>query len=116
MELRTGERCAKCGYDLTGLRSLGQCPECGALYDKSRNIGIHVKNAVSPTAGDELLGKITRIGCGVTLGLLALLIIALGFLRSAFTQNLSGGAIGMMVGGVLAMAATVVLLGLRKEQ
>jgi len=33
-------RCAICGYDLHGLRSRGQCPECGAAFNKVSGEGV----------------------------------------------------------------------------
>jgi len=30
-----GERCRKCGYDLTGLAELPRCPKCGELWAES---------------------------------------------------------------------------------
>lgn len=29
------DRCATCGYDVTGLPSRGRCPECGGLFDRA---------------------------------------------------------------------------------
>ena len=32
--------CAKCEYDLTGLRNLGRCPECGSYFNTYTGEGI----------------------------------------------------------------------------
>ena len=32
--------CGQCGYDLTGLRPVGRCPECGQEYDQGNVQGV----------------------------------------------------------------------------
>jgi len=42
-------QCGQCGYELTGLPDLGECPECGSEYDVGRNIGLRTSaNATKP--------------------------------------------------------------------
>ena len=32
--------CEKCHYDLTGLKDIGRCPECGHLFNKKTGQGV----------------------------------------------------------------------------
>ncbi len=48
--------CGKCGYRLKGLQDPGSCPDCGTLYNTSRNIGIKVfKSARARLSGTPLI-------------------------------------------------------------
>lgn len=116
MNSPAGEKCSKCGYELTGLRSMGQCPECGSPYDKLRRIGVKsMGGAFSPTRADETINKAMRIGCGTLLGSAALGLIAIGALVSYAMQDPRAVAMFAVIGGILAMASAVVLMGLRQE-
>ena len=36
--------CAECGYDLSGLRRSGECPECGAHFDLISGRGVRTQS------------------------------------------------------------------------
>jgi predicted amidophosphoribosyltransferase len=70
--------CSKCKYDLTGLKSRGECPECGNLFDQSRNIGCRVKGKHDETSMSKLLSHART----VLIGFMALSALSCGGLLS----------------------------------
>lgn len=66
------EHCGKCGYDLTGLRALGECPECGEAYDTRTGQGLR-RGAHSPHATDWKLHRLRTVAlAAAAVGVLAL--------------------------------------------
>ncbi len=73
--------CAACGYDLSGLPVRGNCPECGAYFDRVRGTGLSDNRAEQMQRSDRLLrrlrtiflalGAVAFMGCGGGLALIA---------------------------------------------
>jgi len=55
MSITTGKRCAKCGYDLTGLEPEGLCPECGLFRDAWSGKGIAGRGIEPQLRGDRVV-------------------------------------------------------------
>jgi len=99
-----GYFCAGCGYDLSGLRVAGQCPECGKAFDKVKGEGVAGGGANAGEKyrrGDRLAARLRTI----FLGLAALLVMACGGLLSLGLENWPS------VLAVAGLVALVLLMG-----
>ncbi|MEM6333377.1 MAG: hypothetical protein AAF823_08585 [Planctomycetota bacterium] len=87
-------RCAKCGYDLTGMVGAGRCPECGNEYDLGYGRGVSSRLSRSVERGDFLMRRMVTI---------ALLLLTLGI---AAVSGLAAWGTGsyrpLLVGGLVA--------------
>lgn len=96
----SNERCDRCGYDLTGLGLVGQCPECGRRYDVLRREGVR-DAASSVNHRQQTLARIRTI----VLGAITAAILVGGAVAALLVPN-PGGAIwmGILLGLLMAMA------------
>lgn len=83
MDPLADQQCDKCGYDLTGLRRAGTCPECGNRYNLRTRVGIRPIQ----TAEDRALWLGRRLRTIVLALMGAAVLICGGVLHMALSVN-----------------------------
>lgn len=92
-------KCARCGYDLTGLPILGRCPECGDPYNLGTGMGALDVRMDAIRRGEWLVKRFRTLGLAGG----AALCLALGAAFHRF--NGKSFWVGLFFAAVLALAA-----------
>lgn len=92
--------CGSCGYELTGLRHAGSCPECGAEYDMGLGLGVASEVSRRTERGEFFMRRLRTIA----LALITLGVVGLTALIAWLTQSSKPIVWGVLFTAVAALA------------
>jgi hypothetical protein len=100
--------CSGCGYDLTGLPDIGNCPECGQTYNRHSREGVARRREAEPGLR---IRTVVPLGCGSAAAGGAVVVTGILWATGQADAGLFWSAV--IFGGMVVFAALAQSLGPR---